>query len=181
MLMPSTSTSPKSSRRRRRRVGRSPFPTITGAQASPHPPKVRATLDVLVVRGSSLRYGRTRSGVIARIDQLASRTARSRGCDRGPWVLVFTNSNLEAELGRQLGRALVTRCQGTVVVTEGGQENSARAALALHRLHFPGVPERERAARILVLGSTRERELLCDQPPMPYRGTRAVEGAGGEL
>ena len=180
MMMPSTSIIPQGSRRKRRRGRRSPSQTGNGATATPNRPAACITLDVVVVCGCSLLHVRARASVIARIDQLARRTARTRPCDRGPWVLVLTSTNLEGELGRQLSRALTTRCQGTLVVTEGSKENSARAALALHRLHFPSVLERERGARILVLGSARERELLCDRPPMPYRGAHAAKGAGGQ-
>ena len=149
-----------------------------GVSAGSNCTEARIILDVVVVRGSSLLHGQERASVITRIDQLARRTARTNPRNRGPWVLVFTSTNQQGELGRQLSRALTTRCQGTLVVAEGSQENSARAALALHRLHFPGVLEGERAARILVLGSAREREFLCDRPPMPYRGTHAAQGAG---
>lgn len=164
--------------------------SFQGVPAKPNRSDVRVILDVVVVRGSSLLRTRARASVISRIDQLARRTRRSRPRDRGPWVLVLTRTELEGELGRQLSRVLTTRCQGILVVSEGSQEETARAALALHSLHFPGVPGRERAARILVLGSTRERVLLCDRPPTqttgdaggrtPHRGTHAVEGTGGE-
>ena len=169
MMIPSTSVNAQGSRRKRRRSSRSPSAVGNGATATPNRPEARAILDVVVVRGNSLLHVRARASVIARIDQLARRTDRTRPRDRGPWVLVLTSTNLQAELGRQLSRVL-TRCQGTLVVTEGSQENSARAALALHRLHFPSVLERERAARILVLGSARERELLCDRPPAQTTG-----------
>lgn len=113
--------------------------------------------------------------MIERIGQLARRTVRTNPRDRGPWVLVFTSTSQQGELGRQLSHALASRCQGVLVVAEGSQENSARAALALHHLHFPGVLEIERPARILVLGGVRERELLCDQPPAQTTG---VAGKG---
>lgn len=165
MMMPSTSVSPQGSRRKRRHTRRPSSQAGNGATATPNRPAARITLDVVVVRGSELLHVRARASVIARIDQLTRRTDRTRPHDRGPWVLVLTSTNQEGELGRQLSRALTKRCQGTLLVTEGNQENSARAALALHRLHFPSVLERERAARILVLGSALERELLCDRPP----------------
>ena len=47
---------------------------------------------------------------------------------------------------------LITSCSTLVV--------AKLAAIELHRLHFPHLPEPQRAAHILVLGGTRERQLL---------------------
>lgn len=163
MILPPTSTA-RGARRKRRRARKLPPSDRMGVSAGSNCTEARTILDVVVVRGGSLLHVRERAGVIARIDQLASRTARTHPENRGPWVLVLTSTQQQGELGRQLSRALMTRCQGILVVTEGSRENSARAALDLHRLHFPGVLEGERAARILVLNSAREREFLRDRP-----------------
>lgn len=157
-------TTRKGSRRRWHPRGPLSLPDRREHAPSPRPSTCQV-IDIVVLRARWLLNTRERARVIERIDRLARHTARSHAENRGPWLLVLTSSRREAEVGRLLGCALATYCQGTLLVAEGSQEETAQAALVLHALHFPHVPARERTSCILVLGCARERELLGGRPP----------------
>ena len=118
-------------------------------------------LDVLVMHARELIGEQDRLVLFERLHRLAS--AFKRPGQRGPWLLVFAQNAQERALGSILTRALTTRCfpfQGVRVVNEGTSDQTARAALDLHRLHFSHLPEQQRGAHILILGGNRESQLL---------------------
>jgi hypothetical protein len=70
---------------------------------------------------------------------------------RGLWLLVMTHSSKERGIAYSLAQILSHWCQGVRAVEEVDRENTARAALDFHQLHFPAVSTQERPSRILVL------------------------------
>lgn len=120
-----------------------------------------APLDVLVLHARELVGEQKRLELFQRLHRLAS-TFKRPG-QRGPWLLVLTHSAMERSLASILTQALTTRTlpfQGVKAVNEGNCQQSALAALDLHRLHFPHLSEQQRGMHILVLGGKRERQIL---------------------
>lgn len=121
-----------------------------------------------MINGASLLYPHTRVDLAERLSLLLCLKGEKISLFRCTWVLLMTHSALEEQAAKDLTQALVkptSWCRGVRVVhearpEEGGLEGTANAAIELHRLHFPAVPEHKRPARILVLGGFRERELL---------------------
>jgi hypothetical protein len=78
------------------------------------------------------------------------------------WLLVMTHTNQEHRQSCIL-TTILTRsswCRGVRAVVERRTKETAHAALDFHRLHFPHVSHDQRATRILVLGSVKERGLF---------------------
>lgn len=148
---------------------------------SPEPRRQRApamqsvysvTLDVLVVSATDLMNVQARAELLQRLSLLAHVAKTAEDSRRSTWLLLMTHTRQEGMLAFTLTGALTTAnswCSGVRVVKEHRPEETAHAAIDLHRLHYPTVPDVERAAHILVIGSAREREIFRATPLSPAR------------
>jgi hypothetical protein len=68
-----------------------------------------------------------------------------------PWFLMTIHNPLEHAPAQQLAEQLRCHCHAVILVRERYPNDTVAAALALHRLHFPHIPEQERKGRILFL------------------------------
>jgi len=69
-----------------------------------------------------------------------------------PWVLLTIHNPREYIYAQQLADKIRRLCLAVITVKEQYPNETAAAALALHRLHFPQIPEQERKSHILLLG-----------------------------
>jgi hypothetical protein len=120
----------------------------TGAALSP---PTEAILDLVVINAGDLIWVSDRVRLLREIQRLAQCTTRTLPTMRGIWLLVMTHSHEECVIAYRLAQALTRWCQGVRVVKELDPENTARAAMAFHQLHFPDVGLDQRPSRILVL------------------------------
>lgn len=140
--------------------------------ASTDPP----ALQVLVVSATDLMATQARTERLQKMAQLAQLAKTEETSRRSTWLLLLIHSRQEGMLASTLTGVLTRAnswCRGVRTVKERTAEETARAAIDLHRLHFPEVPDTERASRILVLGSTRERDLLQVVSQLPEKKSMA--------
>lgn len=127
-------------------------------------PRTHLILDILVLHAGALEGCNERLALMTRLELFARKSERSSSKFRGPWLLVMTHTPRECQLACALARALLSASprlfQGVRAVDEEDPVSTARAAIELHRLHFPHVAEGLRPARILVLGGIRDQELF---------------------
>ncbi len=126
------------------------------------------TFDVLVVSATDLIDSQTRTNLLQRIHTLMQRVEQGGTPLHSAWLLLMTHTHQERMIASTLTGALAASapwCRGVRVVEERTAEETAKAAIELHRLHYPTIPDRERLVRILVVGSTKERALTSPSPP----------------
>lgn len=137
--------------------------TLPNARSVRPPAPATTTFDVLVINAKELCHPQTRQAHFQRIAALGQRYAEGNA-----WMLVMTHTQQEKAVAATFTRAIHNAapwCRGVRVVVEGTAQQTAQAALQLHRLHFPAVAEGMRLARILVFGSRQEQSLF----PTPSR------------
>lgn len=133
------------------------------------------TFDVLVISAADLIDTQSRTDLLQRIHTLMQRAEQGGAPLRGTWLLLMTHTHQERMIASTLTGALAASapwCRGVRVVEERTPEETAKAAIELHRLHYPTIPDRERLARILVVGSTKERALTSPPRRTPIHNHR---------
>ncbi|MGB8348364.1 MAG: hypothetical protein WCD86_26010 [Ktedonobacteraceae bacterium] len=71
---------------------------------------------------------------------------------RLPRLLITAHNDIERQLAQRAARQLQIFVESVTILDERGRNEMAVNALALHRQHWPDVPEQERKLRILLLG-----------------------------
>lgn len=69
-----------------------------------------------------------------------------------PRLLITAHNDIERQLAQRAARQLQQFVASVTILDERGRNETAMNALALHRQHWPDVPEQERKTRILLLG-----------------------------